>query len=97
MLGRFNALIAACGLAVLGFYCQATLAAEAVVNQATGAAPTTESVTIPVLNANGMPTEYNQKQVIMGSLMMFGRLFLIIAFFWLLINVMRKLAGGNPT
>ncbi|MBX9587548.1 MAG: hypothetical protein K2X50_09870 [Gammaproteobacteria bacterium] len=49
---------------------------------------------IPLAVQHGQIT---QKEVMIGSMAAFGRLFTLIAFFWLLVNVMRKLGGGKPS
>ncbi len=110
MVQRFKCLWGSLGMIVLSLYCRGVLAAQAAVNSGgaivttptpqPGVAPAPAAHTfnapagsIPVAVQQGQIT---QKQVMVGSMAAFGRLFLLTAFFWLLIDVMRKLSGGKP-
>jgi hypothetical protein len=85
----FKCLFGSCGLVLLSLYCQGTLAVQATVD-APGAVPPTIPGPIPT----GAPID--QKQVLVGSMAGIGRMFVMVALVWLVIDVMRKLGGGKP-
>lgn len=106
MVRRIKGFWGSLGLVMLSLYCRGVLAAQGAVN-AGGAVTSTQSPQTAVAPATvhtpGVPVsipvpagQFNQRQVMIGSLAGIGRLFVMVAFFWLLIDVMRKLGGGKP-
>lgn len=109
MMHRFKCLWGSLWIVVLSLYCRGALALQAAMNTggAVSAAPGSQSTVAPAPatppahpSVPAFPSlqagEFTQKQVMVGSMAAFGRLFILIAFFWLLIDVMRKLGGGKP-
>lgn len=107
MVQGIKGLLGGAGLLVLSLYCRGVLAVENAV-KAVSSPPDPSALPVPasalapvvapgpIVAPNGMPTEYNQHQVLVGSLVGIGNMLLLVTFFWLVINVIRKLAGGQP-
>lgn len=59
-------------------------------------APAAAPTPIPGYDVPIDPSKITSKQLIIGSMAGVGRIFVLVAFFWLLIDVMRRLGGKRP-
>lgn len=82
---------AAVSLAILSVYCGAVVAFEGAADKTIPGAATT--VTTPSAPPASGPS---QKEILVGSLGMFGRLCIMIAVVWLIVDVVRRIAGKKP-
>jgi hypothetical protein len=82
----------AVSLAILSTYCGAVVAFEGAADKTIPAAAAAVTAPPSAPPASGP----SQKEIIVGSLGMFGRLCIMVAVVWLIVDVVRRIAGGKP-